>query len=112
MAYYHTICTELSSSEHALQRVSVKHLCNQDVVQGGRWHPALKEVNNLVSEVHRHGEDLCHWEHTGPAHIMDPLPCVDVPAKLLLVLYPSIHPFIPSTHSHCGFIRYWEFTSL
>ena len=58
---------------------------------------ALKEVKNLVSEVDKDREYLTCKGCIGPAHVLGPLLCLDVHAKLLLVLCSFIHP----RHTHC-----------
>lgn len=49
---YHIICIELKSSKHMFQCVFIGHFCSQDVGQGSSL-PAIKKVNNLMSEVDR-----------------------------------------------------------
>ena len=63
---------------------------------------ALKEVKNLVSEVDKDREYLTSKGFIVPAHLLGPLLCLDVHAKLLLVLCSFFHP----RHTHCESVGY------
>ena len=97
MTYHHIIYIELSAVNRYFKEYSSNIFIVEVLCRVLNDLTALKEVKYLVSEVDKDREYLTCKGCIGPAHVLGPLLCLDVHAKLLLVLCSFIHP----RHTHC-----------